>query len=633
MEEMRKIIEKLKLKKASGIDSIPNEILKHENLQSYLLLFFQSCLENGNIPSIWKQAMIKPIPKSATKDPLLPLNYRGISLISCISKLYSSIINARIVQFCDENDLIVEEQNGFRRGRSCDDHVFSLTSIIENRLNDNKNTFCAFIDLEKAFDWLNRDLLLYSLLRLNIKGKIYNSVKSLLHSTQACINLAESLNTDWFDITAGVRQGDPLSPTLFSIYINDLVIRLRENCPTLTFGDQNVNSLLYADDMVVFTENENDLQLCLDTMEKWCREWRVKVNEEKSKIIHFRKARDLVTEYEFTINKVILGKVDEYKYLGVTLDYSLSFEKCFESLSDSGGRALGAIINKFKLLKNVGYKTFTTLYKTGVKSVLHYGSTVWGSRKPSKLDCVQNRAMRYFLGVHRYTPIAAMLGDMGWFPLYIDQYIAVARYWNRLLDMSSNRLTRAIFEADYRKNKKNWSSRLLGILNDHDCRHYFEQKEKIIITELQALLEDKYKAKWRHTCESKPKLRTFVQVKDCLKTEDYVKYVGNRRERSIMAQFRSGVLPLEIETGRYRNVPVDERYCFHCKTLTETEIHFAMICPLYDEARQILINGINLPQGLSDTEKLGVLLNVFWKETAKFLSKAWNTRNRFICQS
>lgn len=428
-----------------------------------------------------------------------------------------------------------------------------------------------------------------------------------------------------------------LSATLFSLYINDLVISLRENCPTLSFGDHNVNSLLYADDMVVFAESEHELQVCLTTIENWCKQWRVKVNEEKSKIVHFRKKLDLETECEFQVNNVTLGKMGEYKYLGVTLDYSLSFEKHFKCLSDSGGRALGSIINKFKLLKNVGFKTFTTLYNSGVKSVVQYGSSVWGSIKTSKLDGVQNRAMRYFLGVHRYTPIAAMSGDMGWFPLYICQYIAVARYWNRLMKMSSRRLTKAIFEADYRKHYKNWSSRLLDILNEHGCSYYFEQEETIILTEFQALLEEDYKSKWINVTQSKPKLRTYIQIKSCFESENYVKYLNNRSERSIMAQFRSGILPLEIETGRYRNIKVEDRFCFYCKTLIETELHFALICPLYNEARQGLLNeatlSYNMFENLDNMQKLNVLLNVFWRETSKFLHKAWYIRNDLICQN
>ena len=203
--------------------------------------------------------------------------------------------------------------------------------------------------------------------------------------------------------------------------------------------------------------------------------------------------------------------------------------------------------------------------------------------------------------------------------------------------MNNNRLTKAVFEADYRKNSKNWSSRLLSILNDHGCSHYFDEKTAIILTELKDLLEEQYKIKWRHTVESKPKLRTYVQVKDCFKTEDYVKYVNNRRERSIMAQFRCGILPLELETGRYRNVLVEERFCFNCETLVESEEHFALFCPLYNEIRQILINEITPSHttfgNLDNIQKLKVLLNIFWKKTSKFLNKAWTIRNSAVCQN
>ena len=170
--------------------------------------------------------------------------------------------------------------------------------------------------------------------------------------------------------------------------------------------------------------------------------------------MQFSRKNVLQTECVFTINGVQLEKVNEYKYLGVMLDYSLSFDSCFKCLSGSGQRALGAIINKFSSFKNVGYDTYTTLFNAGVKSVLLYGSCVWGARKAPKLDHVHNRAMRYFLGLHKYAPVVAMQGDMGWFPLYIHQYLSIARFWNRLLCMDDSRLTKAIFEADYDKNKK-----------------------------------------------------------------------------------------------------------------------------------------------------------------------------------
>ena len=103
------------------------------------------------------------------------MNYRGISLLSCISKLYSSIMNKRITQYLEENDILAEEQNGFRSGRSCEDHVFTLSSVIRN----NASVFMAFIDLKKAFDFVDRNMLLYKLLQTNINGKMYDSIKNI----------------------------------------------------------------------------------------------------------------------------------------------------------------------------------------------------------------------------------------------------------------------------------------------------------------------------------------------------------------------------------------------------------------------------------------------------------------------
>ena len=112
----------------------------------------------------WLRAIVNPIPKRSGKDPYVPSNYRGISLLSCLSKTYISLISERINKLCEINDILVDEQNGFRKGRSCSDHLFTLTSIIKHRISQNKSTFCEIIDMEKAFDCLDRNLLYHSLL-------------------------------------------------------------------------------------------------------------------------------------------------------------------------------------------------------------------------------------------------------------------------------------------------------------------------------------------------------------------------------------------------------------------------------------------------------------------------------------
>ena len=157
------------------------------SLQGVLHLFFNLCFTYHIVPKIWQKAIISPIPKSSLKDPFVPLNFRGNSLLSCIYKLYSSVINNRLSSYYECNKLIEDDQNGFRPGWSCLDHVFILSSVIRiecyfgvyfprccankhqnnplmNRQSNNMSTFEAFIDMKKAFDWVDRAFLLFKIL-------------------------------------------------------------------------------------------------------------------------------------------------------------------------------------------------------------------------------------------------------------------------------------------------------------------------------------------------------------------------------------------------------------------------------------------------------------------------------------
>ena len=272
------------------------------------------------IPACWKKAIIKPIPKGSNKDPSVPLNYRGISLTSCVAKTYSSLLNNHIVDYCNGLELFADEQNGFRPGRSCEDHIFSLSNIIKGKVNINTSIYCAFIELEKAFDWVNRDLLLYNLVRYNIDEKFYFAIKSLLCETLSCVELRYDCRTAYFMNQCGVRQGDPLSPTFLGLCINDLARSLKENGPTIQVGDVNLNAILYADDMVLIAASEAGLQSSLDHMYDWCYKWRLSVNRDKTKIVHFRQPRHSKTQYAFHYGLSDIEIVSQYKYLGIIMD-------------------------------------------------------------------------------------------------------------------------------------------------------------------------------------------------------------------------------------------------------------------------------------------------------------------------
>ena len=195
--------------------------------------------------------MVTPIPKSTFEDPCMPLNYRGITLLSCTSKVYTKVLNKRIITYVEEGNILVEEHSGFRAHRSCLHNLFSLTSIIRNENSAGKHVYAAVLDMQKAFDWVDRDLLKYKLLSIGINGKIFNAIDQLYRKTVSCVKLNQ-FKTNWFEVNSGVRQGDSLSPTLFNIYINDLVNDLNSMNLGVDINGRRVCCLLYADDIVIF---------------------------------------------------------------------------------------------------------------------------------------------------------------------------------------------------------------------------------------------------------------------------------------------------------------------------------------------------------------------------------------------
>ena len=176
------------------------------------------------------------------------------------------------------------------------DHIFTLNSLIQNR----QSTFATFDDFRKAFDCVYRNLLQYKLQLNGIDGPMYNAIASLYSNTESCVSL-NGFQTEWFNCTNGVRQGDNLSPTLFSIFINDLANEIKEANRGIPVNDDNICLLLYADDIVLLEENENDMQHVLDILWKWCEKWRINVNISKSNIMHFRRDQLPRSTFNFKI--------------------------------------------------------------------------------------------------------------------------------------------------------------------------------------------------------------------------------------------------------------------------------------------------------------------------------------------
>ena len=476
IHEIKKACSKLKPGKAIGVDLIPNEVLKRAGLQEILLCFVNSCFSSHIMPSAWQKAIISPIPKSASKDPYTPLNYRGISLLSCVYKLYSRLINERLINYCEDNELLVDEQNGFRPGRACMDHVYVLSSIVRNRKCDNKATFAAFIDMKKAFDWVDRDLLFFKIMHhFNIKGKMYNAIVSLYSNSSACVKLND-MRTDWFDISSGVKQGDTLSPTLFDMYLNDLATDVKSLNVGVDIDGYNISILLYADDVVLIAPDEASLQMQLNTVYQWCRKWRMLVNEDKTQIVHFRPTSHTVTDFRFMYGNHELSIVTSYKYLGVYFDEHLTFISNANALSGSASRAMGLLRYKLKFLKKCGCSTYTKLFSSYICPILDYCAGIWGMKAFDGLERVQLNALRYFLGVHKYAANDFLLGEAGWISCHARHQLAALRLWNRLINLPSFRVTTGVFlwDLSYYRKAGSWSFYVKNLLADISMRETFD---------------------------------------------------------------------------------------------------------------------------------------------------------------
>ena len=224
IEEIAKVIVNLKNQKACSMnDNVLNEYLKYSKdcmLPIYCKLF-NLILDSGLIPDAMPKGTILPIYKNKG-DICDPDSYRGITILSCFGKVFTAVLNQRLNNYLESTGLLIEEQAGFRKHYSTTDHIFSLKILVDFYLYKKKRLYCAFIDYRKAFDSVNRVALWRKLLCNNIDGKIFKVILNIYDNAKSCVKAGENIFM-FLSSMSGVRQGENLSPILFSLFLNDLV--------------------------------------------------------------------------------------------------------------------------------------------------------------------------------------------------------------------------------------------------------------------------------------------------------------------------------------------------------------------------------------------------------------------------
>ena len=353
VDEVEVVIPYFKRNKSFSGDYLLNEYFleSFDILSGHIVDIFNAILNSGFFPTPWSEGIIHVVPLFKKNDPNNVNNFRGITLVSCFSKIFTGVLNNRLNKWAENNDVLSDSQFGFRKGRSTTDAIFVLNAIIQKMLNEKGRLFCAFIDLKKAFDSVYLNGLWYKLYKLGINAKmlLIRVIKDMYNKVKTCVRSCNSYS-DFFDCAVGLKQGEVISPILFSLFmIEDLELFLQED-PTcgLSLDEITFILMLFADDMVILGKDRNDLQRSLDLLNSYCNKWGLAVNTEKTKVEVFRKRGGLLNSESWAYNGTPLEVVNNFNYSGTVFNYTGTFVLNQETLVGKRLKAINCLLYNLK---------------------------------------------------------------------------------------------------------------------------------------------------------------------------------------------------------------------------------------------------------------------------------------------
>lgn len=635
-DELKKACNTLKMGKATGIDNLSNEMIScFTNVYPHITIkLFNNILDNNQIIPDWTVGIITPIFKKGSKTD--PNNYRGISLLSCFGKLFMALLHNRLLAFAISNNIISPNQLGFLPGnRTSDAHLIIHNLIQKQCYRNNRHIYTCFIDFSKAFDTIPRDKLLQKLLNHNIKGNFFNTIKHAYSNDRACIKINNKM-TDTFDINQGVKQGCILSPLLFNIYMSDLPKIIEAN---LTNPDaEQLSCLIWADDVVLFSENQEGLNNMLNSMGKYCKDNELIINIDKTKCMILNKTGRLIRTKKFSLNNSNIEIVRSYKYLGFIITPSGEIKTGLNDLRD---RAMKAFFKLKNLMGNTFHshlKTTLHLLDTLIKPILLYASDFWGCLQPpndNPIEKMYYMAYKHILGVQKQTTNIGVLLELGRIPLQSYAIKAAIKNWERIKTKENNIHLQTSYQGAIRDNLP-WVTNIKDLLNkngmtchyNNSCNNEHKNIHKTIFHKLSDIF---HQEAFNTILNTQSKLRTYGLLKKQIGAEKYLFEITNPTIRQSCTKLRLSNHILNIETGRHKKIPKDLRFCPFCPNSIESEIHFLLDCCAYKTLRQNITQQIIKHQPnfnfRTHIEKLQYMFSErIIQFTSKFVYECFETR-------
>ena len=420
-EEIESALAKLKNGKASGKTGILPEMVKYggAELGDRILDLIKVVWEEETVVKDWKDATIMPIPKKGNLQ--ICDNWRGISLLDVVGKLFARVIQERLQVIAEE--ILPESQCGFRKARGCVDMIYVARQLVEKTIEHDDTLFVLFVDLKKAYDSIPRQALWRVLKKVGVPPKMLSIIMSFHEGMQAEVSVKD-MTTDTIEVMNGLRQGCTLAPTLFNVYYSAVVASWRSRCLPAgvdvrfrhgrkLVGDRTAKSRLsnvrifesqFADDTAIYTIEREAFVSATEEFARTAKDWGMTVSVDKTKGMAVGRN---VAEEDTTppqLENGLVEMVDSFQYLGSCIDAGGDMKKEISSRIAKASRAFGSLRKPIFQDKNLSIPTKRAVYCAVVLSVLFYGAETWTlkAEHTRRLRSFHNRCIRIILGVTRY---------------------------------------------------------------------------------------------------------------------------------------------------------------------------------------------------------------------------------------
>ena len=623
--EIMAVCKRLKRNKSTGIDGIAAEFILDASdlLAQPLKIVFNKMLVDGYSPAL-SVGLIHAIFKGGDASSFD--NYRGITVAPVLAKMFAMLLESRLSKWSEDRGARAKGQAGFRKDYRTTDQLFILRTLIEQNAATKGRLYCCFVDLRKAFDTVPRDLLWQVLSKLGLQGRLLRALKSMYSQDSACVHHATEGLSSTFPCNIGVKQGCPLSPLLFGLFIDGLEDHLSQ-----LIGDHPpelagviVRLLLYADDLAMMSTTAAGLQQQLDALQRFCDARRLTVNVRKTKIVVFA-SRKPTQHQVFYYDGAVVEQVDSFRYLGVDLHRTGSWTVAFDSLVAAGRKAMFALRRRCADLGMSDAALSCQLFDTLVRPVLSYACELWVvNTNRQKLELLHRMFLKCVLGVRQTTATFAVLAEFGRYPLEVFWWQQAIKYYERLVATDEDRLLHSAYtvqtqlqarsvrvgiERRFRQPSDPWLACLQVDLIAQGIDLVSTGVDPSADVPSTAIYAQRLQQSYLHqhispqSLQQSTLLRSYLSMHSNLHTlaqdctaapsqyvaQPYLSRVDDFRSRKGIARFRCSNHVLQIEVGRHskgERPPVEARLCTRCDLCTvENEAHFLLDCPAYAAVR------------------------------------------------